>query len=52
MNKGQLVDKVAERADITKASTARALDSLMAAITSELANGGEVALVGFGKFKV
>jgi len=52
MNKGQLVDKIAESADITKASAGLALDSLMAAITSELADGGDVALVGFGTFKV
>ena len=52
MNKGQLVDKIAESADITKASAGRTLDSLMAAITSELADGGDVALVGFGTFKV
>jgi len=52
MNKGQLVDKIAESADITKASAGRALDSFMAAITSELANGGDVSLVGFGTFKV
>ncbi len=52
MNKGQLVDKIAENADITKASTGRALDSLISAITEELANGGDVALVGFGTFKV
>jgi DNA-binding protein HU-beta len=52
MNKGQLVDKIAESADITKASAGRALDSLIAAITSESADGGDVALVGFGTFKV
>lgn len=52
MNKGQLVDKIAEGADITKASAGRALDSLIAGITSELADGGDVALVGFGSFKV
>lgn len=52
MNKGQLVDKIAESADITKASAGRALDSLIAAITSESADGGGVALIGFGTFKV
>jgi DNA-binding protein HU-beta len=52
MNKGQLVDKVAEGADITKASAARALDSLMGAVSSELASGGDIVLVGFGTFKV
>jgi len=52
MNKGQLVDKIAEGADITKASAGRALDSIIATITAELASGGDVALIGFGTFKV
>jgi len=52
MNKGQLVEKIAEGADITKASAGRALDSLISAVSDELANGGDVALVGFGTFKV
>lgn len=52
MNKGQLVEKIAENADITKASAGRALDSLISAVIAELANGGDVALVGFGTFKV
>ena len=52
MNKGELVAKIAEGADITKASAARALDSLISSITEELADGGEVALVGFGTYKV
>lgn len=52
MNKSQLVDKIAEGADITKASAGRALDSLLTGITSELIDGGDVALVGFGSFKV
>ncbi|MFT5852614.1 MAG: DNA-binding protein HU-beta [Colwellia sp.] len=52
MNKGELVAKIAEGADITKASASRALDSLIGAVTEELASGGEVALVGFGTYKV
>ena len=52
MNKGQLVDKIAEGADITKASAGRALDSLVGAVSAELADGGDVALIGFGTFKV
>ncbi len=52
MNKGQLVDKIAESADITKASAGRALDSLIGAVSAELADGGDVVLVGFGTFKV
>jgi len=52
MNKGQLVDKIAEGADISKSAAGRALASLMGAVTAELVNGGDVALVGFGTFKV
>jgi DNA-binding protein HU-beta len=52
MNKGQLVEKIAECADITKASAGRALDSLIGAISAELANNGDVSLVGFGTFRV
>lgn len=52
MNKGELVSKIAEGADISKASAGRALDSLIESVTSELANGGDVSLVGFGTFKV
>ncbi len=52
MNKGELVAKIAEGADISKASAGRALDSLISSVTAELASGGEVALVGFGTYKV
>jgi DNA-binding protein HU-beta len=52
MNKGQLIDKIAEGADITKDSAGRAIDSIIATVTAELASGGDVALVGFGTFKV
>ncbi|MFT5813680.1 MAG: DNA-binding protein HU-beta [Psychroserpens sp.] len=52
MNKSELVAKIAEGADITKASAGRALDSLIESITTELASGGDVALVGFGTYKV
>ena len=52
MNKGELVEKIAEGADISKAAAGRALDSLISTITNELASGGDVALVGFGTYKV
>lgn len=52
MNKSELVAKIAEGADISKASAGRALDSLIESVTAELAGGGEVALVGFGTYKV
>jgi DNA-binding protein HU-beta len=52
MNKSELIAKIAEGADISKASAGRALDSLISSVTEELANGGDVALVGFGTYKV
>ena len=52
MNKSELVAKISEGADITKASAGRALDSLIASVTAELASGSDVALVGFGTYKV
>ena len=52
MNKSELVDAIAEGADISKASAARALDSAIEAITSALSNGDQVSLVGFGTYSV
>ncbi|TRX56881.1 HU family DNA-binding protein [Thalassomonas sp. M1454] len=52
MNKSELINKIAEGADLSKASAGRALDSLISTVTAELASGGEVSLVGFGTYKV
>lgn len=52
MNKSELIDKIAEAADISKASAARALDAALDAITGSLAQSEPVALVGFGTFVV
>lgn len=52
MNKSQLVDKIAEGAEISKAAAGRALDSFIEAVTGALKKGEQVALVGFGTFQV
>lgn len=52
MNKGELIEKMAANADMTKASAGRALDSLIKTVTQELADGGDISLVGFGTYKV
>ncbi|MGJ8691399.1 MAG: HU family DNA-binding protein [Thalassotalea sp.] len=52
MNKGELIEKMSEGADITKASASRVLDSLIESVTTELSAGGDVSLVGFGTYKV
>ena len=52
MNKSQLIEKIAEGADISKASAGRALDSFIESVTGALKEDGSVALVGFGTFSV
>ncbi len=52
MNKSELIDAIAEGADISKASAGRALDSLLDGITDALKKGDQVSLVGFGTFSV
>lgn len=52
MNKTQLVEKIAESADISKASAGRALDAFIEAVTETLKDDDQVALVGFGTFSV
>ena len=49
MNKTELIDAVAEAADLTKAESSRAVDAVVAAITKD---GDAVTLVGFGTFQV
>ncbi len=52
MNKTELIDFVAEHADMSKASASRALDSIIEAVTINLQKGGSVSWVGFGTFAV
>jgi DNA-binding protein HU-beta len=52
VNKAELVDAVADSADISKAAASRAVDGLVAAISNALKNGDQVSLVGFGTFAV
>jgi DNA-binding protein HU-beta len=50
MNKSELIDHVAVRADISKASAGRAVDAMLAGITTALEQGESVSLTGFGTF--
>ncbi len=53
MNKSDLIDAIATADDsLTKAQANKALDAVLTAITSSLAGGDNVALVGFGTFSV
>ncbi len=50
MNKSELIDHIAQQADISKAAASRALEAAIDAITEALKNGDSVSLVGFGTF--
>ena len=52
MNKAELIDAVADSADLSKASAGRALDAAITTITKALKKGDTVTLVGFGTFSV
>jgi len=52
MNKSELIDMIAESADISKAAATRALDTVFSGITEALQKGDQVTLVGFGTFQV
>jgi DNA-binding protein HU-beta len=52
MNKSELIDAVAKSTGLTKADSDRALTAITETITKTLKKGGNVALVGFGTFKV
>ncbi len=52
MNKNELVASVADATGVSKADAANAVDGVINAISSALAAGNEVRLVGFGTFSV
>ena len=50
MNKSELIDAMADSADISKAAAGRALDGFIDAITNAVKNNDTVSIVGFGTF--
>jgi len=52
MNKSDLIDAMAEAADIPKATAARALDAFTESIAVALKGGDTVSIIGFGTFSV
>lgn len=52
MNKSELINTIAEQADLSKADAGRALDAVQKAIENTLIAGDSVTLVGFGTFGV
>jgi DNA-binding protein HU-beta len=52
VNKSELIDAIADSADISKAAAGRALDAAVDAVKKALKKGDMVTLVGFGSFYV
>jgi len=52
MTKAELISAVAEKADMTKKDSDKAVSAVIDAITEALVNGDKVSLVGFGTFEV
>ncbi len=50
MTKAELVQFIAEKADLTKADATRALEAMVEGVTEGLKKEGKVTLVGFGTF--
>jgi DNA-binding protein HU-beta len=51
MNKGELVDAVADRASATKKDTDAILSAMLDVIAETVSAGDKVTLVGFGSFE-
>ena len=52
MNKGELIDAIAAKANVTKKDADAVLTATLDAIVEALANADKVTLVGFGSFEV
>lgn len=52
MNKTELIAAIAEKAELSKKDSEKALSAFIDAVESELKKGGKIQLVGFGTFEV
>ena len=52
MNKADLIEYIAQTAEVSKMAAERAVDALVASVKTSLKKGEQVTLVGFGTFFV
>ena len=52
MNKAELVSAIADKAELSKADSKKALDGFIKAVSEALQSGDKVSLIGFGSFVV
>ncbi|PAV08509.1 hypothetical protein CBG25_03815 [Arsenophonus sp. ENCA] len=52
MNKTELINQIAEKADLTKKDSEKALNAFIETVTEALKAGDDLQLVGFGSFQM
>ena len=52
MNKTEFINAVAEKSGVSKVDAKKAVEAFVETVSSELKEGGKVALLGFGSFSV
>lgn len=52
MNKTEFINAVAEKSGLSKDDAKKAVEAFVETVSSELKEGGKVALLGFGSFSV
>ena len=52
MNKTEFINAVAEKSGLSKGDAKKAVEAFVETVSSELKEGGKVALLGFGSFSV
>ena len=52
MTKADLINAIAEKSELSKKDSEKALNAAVASITEALTNGDKVQIVGFGTFEV
>lgn len=52
MNKSDLIEHISTQAELTKSQSEEALNAILNGVSDALASGDDVALIGFGSFKV
>ncbi|MBM7713636.1 HU family DNA-binding protein [Siminovitchia sp. FSL H7-0308] len=52
MNKTELINAVAESAELSKKDATKAVEAVFQSIQDALSNGNKVSLIGFGNFEV
>ena len=52
MNKAELVAAIAEKTELSKKDTEKALKAFVDVVTEELKKGEKIQMVGFGTFEV